>query len=231
MKKVLYYLAQISLLLCSVMLGFVSTPELAILCYSSLLIGFLLMLAYAVATKTNWAGFFLYSSVVLCHLFYLSVSSSFAGSVMTGMVCFMVVALFFLYTTIKQKFDLRHLLSFTLFAKAALIPELILNYLMAKTSNTEMFSYFNWILLAFTSLFAICCLVAMYRRQIIVQSWAIVLAVFQFFFFTDIISTAAMLVMVVRYKEPEPEVHIPLYKKAAFSSNKKPKIKQTKKPS
>lgn len=63
MKKVLYYLAQISVLLCSLMLGFVSTPELAILCYSSLLIGFLLMLAYAVATKTNWAGFFLYASV------------------------------------------------------------------------------------------------------------------------------------------------------------------------
>lgn len=225
MKKVLYYLAQVSLLLCSLMLGFVTTEQMALLCYSSLLAGILLMVAYAVGTKTNWAGLFLYATVACCHWFYLSVANDTAPIAMGCLGACLLLSLVFLYLTIRKPFDLRHLLSFTLFAKVALIPELLLNYLMAKSSGVEMFSYFNWVLLALTSLFAISCLVAMYRRQIILQSWAIVLGVFQFFFFTDTISSAAMLIMVARYQEPEPEVHEPLYKKSAFAPNKalKPK--------
>lgn len=229
MKKILYYFAQAMLLLCSLLVGFVGSSQSVIFCYSSLLIGIFMMLYYCASTKTDWAGFFLYGTVACCHLFYLSVSKAYSSFCMGAMVAFMLMALVFLYLTFRRKdVNLRDLLSFTLFEKAALIPEMLLNYLMAKSSGTEIFGYFNYVLLALTSLFAISCLVRMYRKEIIVQSWAIVLGLFQFFFFTDIISTAAMLIMVIRYKEPEVPVKKPIYEKGAFSANK---VHKRKKPS
>lgn len=228
MKKVLYYCAQAMLLLCSLMVGFVGSSQSVIFCYSSLLIGLFMMLFYCSSQKNSWAGFFLYGTVAFCHLFYLSVSSAYSSFCIGGMVTFMILSLVFLYMEFhRKKASLRDLLSFTLFEKAALIPEMLLNYLMAKSSGTEIFGYFNYVLLALTGIYAISCLVKMYQKQIVVQSWAIVLSLFQFFFFTDILSTAAMLIMVIRYKEPETPIKKPIYEKAAFSANKVHKRKKT----
>lgn len=227
MKKILYYFAQVMLLFTSIMLGFIDSTQSMIICYSCLLTGIFLMLAYAIGTKKNWTGFFLFSSVAMCHLFYLSVSTPYSGWLMGALVSIMLIALFFLFQTSKSNFNLRELLSYTLFAKVALIPEIVLNYLMAKDPAYSMMGSFNWILLAFTSLFAITVLVRMYQKQIIVQNWAIVLGLFQFFFFTDIISCIAALTLIIRYKEPEPVKKKSIYEKASFSNAKarKPKRK------
>ncbi|MDO4664493.1 MAG: hypothetical protein Q4A59_06380 [Erysipelotrichaceae bacterium] len=227
MKKILYYFGQAMLILSSLLLFILDSTETMIISYSCIITGILLMLAYAVGTKskTNWTGFFLFSSISMCHLFYVSLFTPYSGWIMGAFVVMMMVALVFLYFSLKDDIDLRALLSYTLFAKIALIPELIMNQYLAQGPDFAMLGYFNWILLAFTSLFAIRALVKMYQKEIIVQSWAIVLGLFQFFFISDIFSVVAMLTLVIRYKEPEPEVKTPVYKKDTFSSSKvhKPK--------
>ena len=227
MKKILYYFGQAMLILSSLLLFILDSTQTMIISYSCIITGILLMLAYAVGTKTktNWAGFFLFSSISMCHLFYVSVFTSFSGWIMGAFVVMMMTSFLFLYRAVKDDLDLRALLSYTLFSKIAIVPELILNQYLAHNPDYSMLGNFNWILLAFTSLFAISALVKMYQKEIIVQNWAIVLGLFQFFFVSDIFSVVAMLVLVLRYKEPISEKKIPVYQKGSFASSKvhKPK--------
>lgn len=228
MKKILYYFGQAMLILTSILLLVMDSMEMMVIAYSCILTGIFLMLAYAVGTKTktNWTGFFFFTSISICHLFYTSVFfNPFAGWIMGALVVMMLLALIFLYQAIKSDLDIRSLLSYTLFAKIALVPELIMNNYLSQNPDFVMLGQFNWILLAFTSLFAISTLVKMYQKEIIVQSWAIVLGLFQFFFVSDVFAVIAMLILVIRYKEPLPEEKIPVYKQSTFSSNKvrKPK--------
>lgn len=229
MKKILYYFGQVMLILTSLLLFILDSTQTMIMSYSCILTGILLMLAYAVGTKskTNWAGFFLFSSISMCHLFYVSVFTPYSGWIMGAFVVMMMTSLLFLYRATKDDLDLRSILSYALFSKIAIIPELIMNQYLAQNPDYSLLGNFNWILLAFTSLFAISALVKMYKKEIIVQSWAIVLGLFQFFFISDIFSVVAMLVLVFRYKEELPETKTPVYKKDTFSSSKVHKPKRS----
>lgn len=226
MKKILYYFAQALLLISSILLGFVSGMETLILCLSCLLTGSLMMLVYCWKTKPAWPGFCLYETAVFCHLFYLSAAGSWAPICMTGLCAFAIFSIGGLVFMIRQDFDVREMLSFTLFEKTAFIPEILLNRLMSQASGNEMFRTFSWVLLALTSAYAIACIAKMIQKGMISQPWGIALGLLQFFFFTDILSCGALLILAWRYKEPEPEKKKPIYQKAAFSAPKKMKPKR-----
>lgn len=177
------------------MLGFVESLQTYIMCISCLLTGFLLMWAYALKTKVHWPGFCLYGMVVFCHLFYLSANSSYSAFVMVFLTLFVILAFASAFFFLKGTFFVRRSLTFVLLEKIALTPEFLLNYLISRQSGNPMFSNFSWILLAITSIHAIFCIRKMIRAKIVSQSWGIALGVLQFFFVTDILSTATLLIL------------------------------------
>ena len=78
MKKILYYLAQILLVISTLFVGFVTSTEMMILCVSCLITGCLLMLVYALSSEKNFCAFFLYGMAASAHFFYLFALQSFA---------------------------------------------------------------------------------------------------------------------------------------------------------
>lgn len=226
MKKILYYFAQGLLLICSVLLGFISGTETLILCLSCLATGTFMMLYYCWKTPGCWPGFCLYETAVFCHLFYISAASSYASVCMAGLCAFVIFSIGGLVYWIRRKSDPKEMLSFVLFEKTAFVPEILLNRLMSQASGSSMFQTFSWVLLALTSAYALACIVRMIQTGMLTQSWGIALGLLQFFFFTDILSCGALLILAWRWKAPEPEKKIPIYQKAAFSANKKMKPKR-----
>ncbi len=195
MESILYYFAQVLLWMCSLMMGFVDGTQTYIMCISCLITGFLLMFAYAVKIKVHWPGFCLYGLVVFCHLFYLSANTAYSSVMMVGLTLFAILAFGSAFYSLRFPAAIERTLSFVLFEKMALIPEILLNYLISRQSGNAMFANFSWVLLAITSLHTIFCIQKMIRAKMVVQSWGIALGVLQFFFFTDILSTAALMVL------------------------------------
>lgn len=195
MESILFYFAQVLLLICSMMLGFVESMQTYIMCISCLLTGFLLMWAYAIKVKVHWPGFCLYAMVVFCHLFYLSANTAYSAFVMVFLTLFVILAFASAFFFLKGTFFVKRSLTFVLFEKIALTPEFLLNYLISRQSGNPMFANFSWILLAVTSIHAIFCIHKMIRAKIVSQSWGIALGVLQFFFVTDILSTATLLIL------------------------------------
>ncbi len=231
MKKILYYTAQVLLLLCSLMLGFVNSTEMMILCVSSLICGLLLITVYSVMTKRNALAFFLYATVVCTHAFYLSSTQAFAPILLADMALMMVCALSVLIYMTRRDLPIGDTLEDVLFAKAALIPEIMLNYLMSKSSGDNMFIWFSWLLLAFTSVCVLCVIWKMVRTGELEQSKAIAAGLLQCFFFTDILSCTYLIIHHVRFEtkkhQEEEEArasYVPLYKKASFSKSGKKQI-------
>ncbi len=207
MESILYYFAQVLLLMCSLMMGFVDGTQTYIMCISCLITGFLLMLTYVVKTKVHWPGFCLYGLVVFCHLFYLSVNTAYSSIMMVGLTLFAILAFGSAFYSLRFPASIERTLSFILFEKIALIPEILLNYLISRQSGNAMFANFSWVLLAITSLHAIFCIQKMIRAKMVMQSWGIALGVLQFFFFTDILSTGALMVLAAK-ANPRPKKHL-----------------------
>lgn len=227
MQKILYYAAQAVLLLSSLLVPFVSGNELLILCISCLVSGLLLMLVYAFKSPSHWGSFFLYATVVFCHAMYLSLGSSLMIYMLVAMILMMVCAAAVLVWLIRGAFPYRRVLEDSLFGKAALIPEVILNYLLARQSGDSTFSNFSWVLLALTSAYVIAAAAVMYRKKIITPSWAFATSLLEFFFFTDLIGDVILLIMAIRHKEKVEEVKkkAPLYAKSAFNKSGSGKMK------
>ena len=226
MKKILYYFAQGLLLIVSLMLGFISSTEMLILCLSCLSTGAFMMLYYCFKTPNAWPGGCLYGVVVFCHLFFLASYTSFAGLCMAGLAAFFIFAVGGLVYMVRKGFSFKDMLSFALFEKTALVPEILLNWLMNRASDSNMFVYFNWVLLALTSAYVIACLARMLSLKNVTNAWAVALGLLQFFFFTDIIGAAILLVLAWRWKAPQPAKKTRIYQKASFSGSKKMKPKR-----
>lgn len=238
MKKILYYTAQVLLLLCSLMLGFVNSTEMMILCVSSLICGLLLITVYSVMTKRNALAFLLYATVVCTHAFYLASTQAFAPILLAGMTLMMVCALSVLIYMSRRDLPIGDTLEDVLFAKAALIPEIMLNYLMSKSSGDSMFIWFSWLLLAYTSLCVFAVIWKMLKAKELDQSKAIAAGLLQCFFFTDILSCSYLIIHHVRFetkkRKEEEEArasYVPLYKKASFSKSAKKHMPQNTKTS
>lgn len=222
MKKILYYTAQAMLLLCSLMLGFVTDLQLMIPCISSLICGFLLMLVYTLQSRKNWIAFFLYTTVVFCHAFYLTVSMSIAPVMLALMAVMMLCSAAVLVFEVKKGIPCRDTFEDVLFTKAALIPEVLLNMLMNRTSHDGMFSTFSWVLLALTSAWAIAAIARLMQEKRMDLSKAIAAGLLQFCFFTDILSCIYLLIYTIRnplvQNEAAPASSI--LKSSAFSGSK-----------
>ncbi len=221
MKRFLYYSAQVLLILSSLLVGFVSSTELLILTLSCLLCGTLLMICYCVGGKTGLAGLFLYLMAASCHLFYLFVSSPYSASLMALLLSFMAASVVMLFVVWKKNVPATDLLWDAIFIKTALLPEVLLNTLMARQTGNQLFSYFSWVLLAVTSAYAILADFKLYKDKVISSSWALACGMMQFLFVTDIIGGIILLVMAKTWKAPvldEPKEST-ILKKGAFSKN------------
>ncbi len=229
MKRILYFTAQVLLILSSLLVGFVSSTEMLILTLSCLLCGTLLMIAYCVGSKSGWSGLFLYLMAGCCHLFYLFVFSPYSASLMALMLSFMAASVVMLVVLYKKSYKPSDLLWDAIFIKTALLPEVLLNTLMSKQTGNELFSYFSWVLLAVTSAYVILADLKLYNDKIVSSSWALVCGMLQFMFGTDIIGAIILLVMDKSWKAPVEDVRPEptILKKGAFS--KTPRRKTIKK--
>lgn len=205
MKKILYYSAMVLLLLSSLMVGFITNGEMQIMTISCLLTGEALMLFYVSQARNNFSAFFLYSVAACTHGFYMSIGQPFAKGLLILLVILMLCAVSVLIWECRSKIYYRQDLENALFVKAALIPEVLLNFLMSRQSHDSMFTYFSWILLAITSAYVIAAASAMLKKKIIDLPKALAACLPQFCFFTDLLGCAWLLIKAVRYKEIKAE--------------------------
>lgn len=204
MKKTLYYLAQILLVISTLFVGFVTSTEMMILCVSCLITGCLLMLVYALSSEKNFCAFFLYGMAASAHFFYLFALQSFAPILLCVLALMMLcTAACLIWKATTSGLPPISTLIDVLFTKTALLPEIVLNFLMKRATSDFMFEAFSWILLGITSAYVFVLLVQLVKAKKLDRSKAIAAGVVQLCFFTDILSTVWLLIYLKRQKNQE----------------------------
>lgn len=223
MKKVLYYLSMVLMVLVTLMMGFSSGAQSLLMIVSSSVLAILLIVVLAIMDHQYVWYIPNYLLVIITHMVYL-----FAGASFTEYLIYILAFCFFLsgfscYSAMRKGCGARYLIVMALLMKVCLVPEDILNYMIAAASGNWEFVLFSYLLLLLSSAYAWCAIWRCIKEPILKKPFAILGAVLNLFFALDILACVYVWIKIKTYRVLVPEPKTPIYESASFSRTSRKK--------